>query len=78
MTPTFAYHLNSKFKELDFILDDDKSKDLRFYPEIMPKILYSGNFKSKKNYSYLITALDGVSAIKKKLKLNKLNNIISI
>jgi hypothetical protein len=78
MTPTFAYHLNSKFHELDYILDDDKSKNNRYYPGIKPKILFASNFKFDKNYTFLITALDGVTPIKKKLRMNKLNDIISI
>ncbi len=78
MTPTFAYHLDSKFDEIKFFLDDDKSKNNTFYPGLKPKILYAKNKNFNKDFSYLVTALDGVISIRNKLHKNKIHKIISI
>lgn len=78
MTPTFAYHLNSKFREIQYILDDDKSKNGTYYPGLEPKILYAKNKKLDDKAPYLITALDGVKPIRNKLMKKKINKIISI
>lgn len=78
MTPTFAYHLNSKFNEIKYFLDDDKSKNNTYYPGLKPKILYAKNYTLNKNFSYLVTALDGVFSIRNKLQKNKIRKIISI
>ena len=78
MTPTFAYHLKSNFRKIKYILDDDKSKNQHFYPELKPQIIYANKIKFDENKYYLITALDGVVPIKAKLKNLNIKKIISI
>ncbi len=70
MVPSFSYHLKSNLSFLEYILDDNKNRAYKKYPHLIPKIKYF-NKKLIKNKKVLITALDGVNGISK--KLNKLN-----
>ena len=53
-------------------------KNNTFYPGLKPKILYAKNKNFNKDFSYLVTALDGVISIRNKLHKNKIHKIISI
>ena len=76
MTQSLAYHLKSKFDNLNYILDDNRSRHNLYYPELNPKIKFN-NKKMKSNETYLITALDGAKSIKNKLIQNKIKKIIN-
>ena len=67
MVPSFSYHLKSNLSFLEYILDDNKNRAYKKYPYLTPKIKYF-NKKLIKNKKVLITALDGVNGIGKKLK----------
>ena len=66
MTPSFAYHLKSDLSFLDYIVDDNKQRDNKQYPYIKTKIKFFDKnlFLNKK---VVITALDGVSPISRKM-----------
>ena len=70
MVPSFSYHLNNNLSFLEYIVDDNKNRAYKKYPNLVPEIKYF-NRKLIKNKKVLITALDGVNGISKKLK--KLN-----
>lgn len=70
MVPSFSYHLNNNLSFLEYIVDDNKNRAYKKYPNLVPKIKYF-NKRLIKNKKVLITALDGVNGIGK--KLNKLN-----
>ena len=76
MTQSLAYHLKSRFDNLNYILDDNRSRHNLYYPELNPKIKFN-NKKMKSNETYLITALDGAKSIKNKLIQNKIKKIIN-
>lgn len=71
MVPSFAYHLNNDLSFLDYILDDNKKRNNLKYPYLKPDLKY---FEKKliKNKRVLITALDGVVGISKKLNKMKI------
>ena len=71
MVPSFAYHLNSDLSFLDYIVDDNKKRNNLRYPYLKPNLKYFDK-KLIKNKSVLITALDGVGGISKKLKIMKI------
>ena len=70
MVPSFSYHLHNNLSFLEYIVDDNKNRAYKKYPNLVPKIKYF-NKRLIKNKKVLITALDGVNGIGK--KLNKLN-----
>ena len=66
MVPSFAYHLKSDLSFLKYIVDDNKNRANQKYPDLKPHIkFFKKNLVSSK---VLITALDGVNSISKKLK----------
>ena len=77
MTPSFSYHLKNNFKKIINIIDDNKYRNNFYYPGLKPQIQFAKRHNLNKNNYYLITALDGTKAIKKKLQNNKINKIIS-
>jgi cyclopropane-fatty-acyl-phospholipid synthase len=77
MTPSFSYHLKNNFEKIVKIVDDNKYRDNFYYPEIKPKIQFAKKHNLSGDNYYLITALDGTKAIKKKLQKNKINKVIS-
>ena len=70
MVPSFSYHLNNNLSFLEFIIDDNRNRANKKYPNLTPKIKFF-NKKLIKNKKVLITALDGINGISKKLR--KLN-----
>ena len=74
MTPSFAYHLNNDLSFLDYIVDDNKQRNNRIYPNLKTKIKYY-NEKLITGKNVLITALDGTKIISKKLKNKKVRFI---
>ncbi len=72
MVPSFAYHLKSNLSFLKFIIDDNKNRQKQKYPFIEPKIKYFD--KNLIDNKVLITALDGVKSISKKLKNLKIEH----
>ena len=70
MLPTLAYHLNSNLYFLKYIIDDNEHKKSMKYQNLSPRIKFYSK-KLLKNKEVLITALDGVKAISR--KLNKYN-----
>jgi hypothetical protein len=74
MLPSFAYHLNSNLDFLEYILDDNKQRKGYKYQDLGPEIKpYLKNLLRKKEV--LITALDGIKPISKKLRKNKIKFI---
>ena len=70
MVPSFSYHLNNNLSFLEFIIDDNQNRANKKYPNLTPKIKFF-NKKLIKDKKVLITALDGINGISKKLR--KLN-----
>ena len=70
MVPSLSYHLANNFSCLEYIIDDNKKRAGFKYPFIQTHIKYFDK-KLIQNKIVLITALDGVSGISRKLK--KLN-----
>jgi len=69
MVPSFAYHLKNDLSFIDYIVDDNKKREGEKYPFLKTKIkFFKKNLVSKK--FFLITALDGIGPISKKLKKN--------
>ena len=77
MTPSFSYHLKNNFKKIINIIDDNKYRNNFYYPELKPQIQFAKKHDLNNDNYYLITALDGTKAIKKKLKNNRINKIIT-
>ena len=74
MVPSFAYHLDSNLSFLKVIIDDNKQREGFKYKDLNPKIkFYNKDFLRKK--TVLITALDGVKSISKKLKKQNISVI---
>ena len=71
MVPSFAYHLNNDLSFLDYIVDDNKKRNNLKYPYLKPNLKYFDK-KLIKNKKFLITALDGVVGISKKLNKMKI------
>jgi SAM-dependent methyltransferase len=67
MVPVLAYHMQSDFGELRFILDDNPDKKGRTYPSISTLIDYAPDYKSLDQYAVLITALDSARPILQRL-----------
>jgi len=67
MVPSFAYHLKNDLSFMDYIVDDNKKRAGEKYPFLKTKIKFF-NEKLLFNKNFLITALDGVIPISKKLK----------
>ena len=66
MVPSLAYHLKSDLSFLKYIVDDNKNRENQKYPNLKPKIKFFN--KNLLSGGVLITALDGVNSISKKLK----------
>ena len=74
MLPSLAYHLNSNLDFLEYIVDDNKERKGYKYQDLRPEIKpYLKNLLGKKEV--LITALDGIKPISKKLRKNKIKFI---
>lgn len=67
MVPSFAYHLKNDLGFMDYIVDDNKRREGEKYPFLKTKIKFFDE-KLLINKNFLITALDGVVPISKKLK----------
>jgi hypothetical protein len=67
MVPSFAYHLKNDLSFMDYIVDDNKKREGEKYPYLKTKIKFF-NKKLLLNKNFLITALDGIVPISKKLK----------
>ena len=79
MVPTLNYYL-PVINKLKFILDNDLSKNNKFFINMKPKIKhFNGNFKLLKNHKILITSISTENTLKvicKKLIENKLSFFI--
>jgi len=75
MLPILAYHLNTDMSFLKFIIDDDSNKDGMRYPGLKVSIK-SGSSIDLSDAVILITALDSIRPILKKILKINLRNII--
>ncbi len=78
MLPVLGYHLNTNFSSLKAILDDDLSKDGKYYANLPVKIKHSSKLSSDelRQANVLITAVDNAQAILPKLLSARARNII--
>ena len=74
MVPSLAYHVGSDLSFLEYIVDDNKQRNGFRYPGLYPKIKFYSK-KILKDKTILITALDGVKSISKKLIASKIKFI---
>ena len=78
MLPTFIYHLGIKEKIFDCILDDNPKKNNFSYKNLDVKVRSTNKFLPEPNSKYLITSLENVNQIKKRIKKLNPNNIYTI
>lgn len=76
MLPVLGYHMGTDFSELIAVLDDDASKDGVGYWNLPVKILLSGKVTDLHEAAVLITAVDNVQPIMKKLLTSRPRHII--
>ncbi len=76
MLPVLGYHMGTDFNELNAILDDDESKDGIMYWNLPVKITHSRNINDLLEATVLITAIDNVQPIMKKLLNQRPRHII--
>jgi hypothetical protein len=74
MVPSLAYHIGSDLSFLQYIVDDNKKRSGFRYPGLYPKIKICSK-NNLQNKEILITALDGVKSISKKLAASKIKFI---
>jgi len=67
MLATFAYHLNTDFKEIVCVLDDDAEKDGMTYRNVPVTIRSTEKVKPPKNSSYIITSMENLRPIYKRI-----------
>ncbi len=77
MLPTLAYHLKSDLNFLESILDDDPRRADLYYPDLAPRIRMPGPDFEFQNASVLITALDSMRPILKRLLGKPLKYVIN-
>lgn len=71
MLATLGYHLNTDFSNLECILDDDPSKDGMTYRNIPVTVRDTKRLMPKPNSSYLITSMENIRPIYRRiLELN--------
>ncbi len=78
MLPTFVYHLGINAKIFECILDDNPKKNNFSYKNLDVKVRSTNKFLPKPNSRYLITSLENVKQIKKRIKKLKPNKIYTI
>jgi hypothetical protein len=67
MLATFGYHLNTDFKELVCILDDDPEKDGMTYRNVPVTVRSTQKVQPSENSSYLITSMENLRPIYKRI-----------
>jgi len=67
MLATLGYHLGKNFSALDCILDDDPSRDGTTYENIPVTVKYTGNVSPLTNSSYVITSLENIRPIYRRI-----------
>lgn len=67
MLATFGYHLNTDFKELICVLDDDHEKDGMTYRNVPVTVRSTEKIKPPENSSYLITSMENLRPIYKRI-----------
>ena len=67
MLSTLGYHLKTDFSELEFIIDDDPSKDEMTYKNVPIKVKYSGDIDIPENSSFIVTSLENIRPIYKRI-----------
>lgn len=67
MLATLAYHLRTDFSYLECILDDDPAKEGMTYENVPVKVLHTPAVAPPANASYLITSLENVRPIQRRI-----------
>lgn len=68
MLATLGYHLKTNFLELECILDDDPDKDGLTYENVPVTVRHTGKMAPPPNSSYLITSLENVRPIYRRIQ----------
>jgi len=76
MLPVLGYHMGTDFGELIAVLDDDESKDGIGYWNLPVKVMLPGKAADLRDAAVLITAVDNVQPIMKKLLADRPRHII--
>lgn len=76
MLPVLGYHMGTDFSELVAVLDDDESKDGIGYWNLPVKVMLPGKAADLREAAILITAIDNVQPIMKKLLAVRPRHII--
>lgn len=67
MLATLAYHLNTDFSNLECVLDDDPSKDGMTYRNLPITVRDTKKILPKPNSSYIITSMENIRPIYKRI-----------
>jgi hypothetical protein len=67
MLATLGYHLNTDFSNLECILDDDPSKDGMTYRNLPVTVRDTNKIKPKPNSSFIITSMENIRPIYKRI-----------
>jgi hypothetical protein len=77
MLSTLGYHLKTDFSNLECILDDDLTKDEVSYINVPIKVNFSGKVAVPSNSSFIITSLENIRPIYKRILELKPRRILS-
>ena len=78
MLPTFIYHMRYDITKLNLILDDNPKKNNFSYKNLNTKVVSTNNFIPKPNSNFLITSLENIDKIKKRIKKLKPKRIYTV
>jgi hypothetical protein len=67
MLPVLAYHMNTQMAEFKAVIDDDPSRNGWYYQNLWPPILHSSTVTDLMQSTVLITAVDNMKPIMKRL-----------
>lgn len=68
MIATLGYHLKTDFSNLVCVLDDDPSKDGMTYKNVPVKVKFTGNETPPPNSSYIVTSLENIRPIYRRIQ----------
>lgn len=76
MLPVLAYHLNSDLGSFEGIIDDDPCKSGKYYINMPVPIVHSSLVKDLSQHMILVTAVDNIVPIMKKLFVSRPKQIV--
>jgi hypothetical protein len=76
MLPVLGYHMNTDFSQLIGVLDDDASKDGIGYWNLPVKVMLTSKVVNLHEATVLITAIDNIQPIMKKLMISRPQHVI--